>query len=105
MKYWPIFIEDPIIGNLVAKNPQITYKKAGSIGGRLMQSEYRGETRDDPCNVVIAETGCDVATSAVDLSRMRSIWGRRGSWVAPFLPPHRLMWLVSFAAEQGPLAG
>lgn len=36
-KYSPILTEDPVIGNLLTKNPQITYKKAGSIGESLIQ--------------------------------------------------------------------
>lgn len=49
MKYCPILTEDPILGNLVTKNPQITYKKAGSIDGKLVQNEYKGDSRGDPC--------------------------------------------------------
>lgn len=48
-KYWPILTEDPILGSLVTKNPQITFKKAGSIGGKLVQSEYKGDSRGDSC--------------------------------------------------------
>lgn len=48
-KYWPISTEDPIFGSLVTINAQITFKNAGSIGGKCVQSEYKGDSRGDPC--------------------------------------------------------
>lgn len=44
-------MEDPTLKGLVTPNPQITFRKAGSIGGMLKQSEHRGNLRSDPCRV------------------------------------------------------
>lgn len=41
-KYWP---DDPILKNLVTAKTQIIFKRAGSIGNMLVQSEYKGKTR------------------------------------------------------------
>lgn len=48
-KYWPILTEDPNLRSLVTKSLQITHKKAGSICEKLVQSEYKGGLRGDPC--------------------------------------------------------
>ncbi|XP_073478692.1 uncharacterized protein [Aquarana catesbeiana] len=48
-KYWSILTDDPILKGLIGPKPQITYRKPGSIGNALIQSEYKGTARKDPC--------------------------------------------------------
>lgn len=48
-KHWSILTGDPILKGLITSNPQITFRRAGSIGSMFAQSEYRGNKRQDPC--------------------------------------------------------
>ncbi|XP_040188254.1 uncharacterized protein LOC120920313 [Rana temporaria] len=48
-KFWPILTEDPILKNLITNQPQITFKKAPSLGTLLVKSEYKGINKKDPC--------------------------------------------------------
>lgn len=50
-KHWEILTEELSLMGLATKNPQITYRRAGSLGEILTQSEYRGDQRKDPCKV------------------------------------------------------
>lgn len=42
---WMILTDDPKVQQFVSSTPAITYKRATSVKGRLVQSEYRGASR------------------------------------------------------------
>ncbi|XP_040196442.1 uncharacterized protein LOC120929219 [Rana temporaria] len=48
-KFWPILTEDPILQNLILDRPQLTFRRADSLGTMLVRSEYRGNSTKDPC--------------------------------------------------------
>lgn len=41
-----------MVGHLVPPRPAITYRRATSIGDLLVQSEFQGSTRGDPCKTL-----------------------------------------------------
>lgn len=51
-KYWHLLTSDPTIGPFVPPMPLITYRRATSVGDLLVQIEFKGYNRGDPCTSV-----------------------------------------------------
>lgn len=48
-KNWSILTNDTTLKQLVPSRPLITFRKAGSIHENIVQSEFKGKFRKDPC--------------------------------------------------------
>lgn len=48
-KHWHILYIDPLLHPFVGEKPSITYRKTKSIKDQLVQSEFTGTWRKDPC--------------------------------------------------------
>lgn len=83
-KYWHLLTSDPTVGRFVPPFPMITYRQATSVGDLLVQSEFRGSVRGDPCKTV-GTFPCGSCSYCKYMNTRKNIYLPNGM---PFKPKH-----------------
>lgn len=82
-KYWHLLTSDPTVGPLVPLTPRIAYRWATSVGDLIVQSEFWGSTRGDPCKFT-GTYPCGSCNYCKYMDRKKNIWIPNGSLYIPW---------------------